>query len=109
MKFSSELLKGATKNLILSVLSEREMYGYEIVKTIREKSDDLLTLGEGSVYPALHELEKRQYLKSYWMEQEGVPDRKYYTITKKGKKAHQDAMKEWSLFQGAVNKVYKIS
>lgn len=85
------------------------MYGYEIVKMIGDKSNDLIILGEGSMYPALHELEKREYLKSYWVEQSGSPNRKYYKITRKGRKNLKNALDEWSIFQKAVNKVYKIA
>ncbi len=108
MKFTSELLKGSTKNLILSALSRKEMYGYEIVKEIRETSEDIITLGEGSMYPALHELEKHGYLDSYWQSQEGTPDRKYYKITRKGRKLLKEAKQEWHLFSKAVNQIYGI-
>jgi PadR family transcriptional regulator PadR len=108
MKFSSELLKGSTKNLILATLSKHEMYGYEIIKEIRQNSDDLISLGEGSIYPALHELEKNDFLTSRWAKQENdAPDRKYYHLTKKGKKALGTAKKEWALFSGAVNAIYQ--
>lgn len=106
MKFTSELLKGSTKNLILAALSVKEMYGYEIVKEIRDVSDDLITLGEGSMYPALHELEKHGYLNSYWIEQKGTPDRKYYRITRKGRRLLKEAKHEWRLFSKVVNQIY---
>ncbi len=108
MKFSSELLKGSTKNLILSVLSGKKMYGYEIIKAIKDESDDLITLGEGSVYPALHELESRGLLTSNWVAQNNLPDRKYYTLTKKGGREFKAAAAEWKLFAGAVNKIYRL-
>jgi PadR family transcriptional regulator PadR len=106
MKFTSELLKGSTKNLILAAVSTQERYGYEIVKEIRDRSEDILTLGEGSIYPALHELEKRGYLTSHWVEQTGAPDRKYYQITKKGRKVLKGAIGEWKLFSKAINQIY---
>lgn len=108
MKFSSELLKGSAKNLILATLSKHEMYGYEIIKAIKNQSDDLISLGEGSIYPALHELEKKDLLTSRWVKQENdAPDRKYYHVTKKGKKALGIAKQEWQLFSGAVNAIYQ--
>lgn len=105
MKFSRELIKGSTKNLALAVLAEGELYGYQIVKAIREKSGDMLEYGEGSIYPALHSLEKAGMLKAKWVAQESGPDRKYYTLTKKGKKALKDRVAEWKEFAGAVDKV----
>lgn len=110
MKFSSELLKGSAKNLILATLSKHEMYGYEIIKAIRNQSEDLISLGEGSMYPALHELEKNGLLSSRWVQQENdAPDRKYYHLTKKGRVALGVAKKEWRLFSGAVNAIYQIA
>jgi PadR family transcriptional regulator PadR len=109
MKFTSELLKGSTKNLILSAVSRKEMYGYEIVKEIRDVSEDIITLGEGSMYPALHELEKLGYLSSHWVEQNGAPDRKYYKITRKGRKVLKTALGEWKVFTKAVNQIYGIA
>lgn len=109
MQFSSELLKGSTKNLILATLSEKEMYGYEIVKTVRDKSQDIITLGEGSMYPALHELEKLGLLTSRWVAQDGTPDRKYYKLTKKGGKLLKQALGEWRVFTKAVNQIYGMA
>lgn len=107
MKFSRELIKGSTKSLILAVLLEGELYGYQIVKAIREKSDDELAFGEGSIYPALHALEKDGYLTSRWMSQQDNPDRKYYVLTKKGHRVLKEHLKEWKEFSAAVNKVFR--
>ena len=107
MKFSTELIKGSTKNLILAVLADGERYGYQIVKEIREKSGELLEFGEGSIYPALHSLEQDGTLHSRWVSQESTPDRKYYSLTKKGKRALKQQLGEWRAFSGAVNKVFR--
>ncbi len=109
MKFTSELLKGSTKNLLLAAVSKHEMYGYEIVKAIRDQSEDIITLGEGSLYPALHELEKLGYLTSRWVIQNGAPDRKYYQITKSGRKLLKEAKQEWGVFSDAINRIYSLS
>lgn len=106
MKFTPELLKGSTKTLILSVLSDGELYGYQIVKAIRERSKDALEIGEGSMYPALHALEKDKYVVSVWKEVNGR-DRKYYTLTRKGQRSLKEHLKEWKTFSHAVNSVVK--
>lgn len=109
MKFSSELIKGSTKNIILSVLaSEGELYGYQIVKQIKRLSAEALEFGEGSIYPALHSLEKSGLVSSVWVNQENnAPARKYYQLTKKGRRALREGFKEWKSFTSAVDKVYK--
>ncbi len=105
MHFSSELLKGTTRQLLLAILSEQELYGYEIVKALRFKSKELITLGEGTVYPALHELEAKGFLKSRWVAQDKGPDRKYYRLTAKGAGHLEKAKVEWQRFTTAVNAI----
>lgn len=109
MKFSSELIKGSTKNIILSVLAnEGELYGYQIVKSIRRVSAESLEFGEGSIYPALHSLEKAGFVSAHWVDQDNnAPARKYYQLTKKGGRALTAGIKEWKDFVSAVDKVYK--
>lgn len=104
--FSSELLKGSVKHIILSVLSNEDMYGYDIIKAIEAKSGAVIVLGEGNVYPALHELEKKGYLSSYWVKQKTGPDRKYYHVTRKGKKELDKGLKSWLVFSRALQSIY---
>lgn len=105
----NELIKGSTKTLVLSVLSEKDMYGYEIIKQIRAKSSKKLDFGEGSIYPALHTLEKTKLVDSYWVTQENLPDRKYYKITTLGRARLISLLNEWREFVGAVGSVYDSS
>jgi len=108
MKFSKELLKGSTQQLILAVLLERDLYGYEIIKEISRQSEDILTLGEGSIYPMLHQLESKNLIKSYWLHEKGR-DRKYYQITREGKKTFSHNLEEWKLFSHSLNKIFRLT
>lgn len=105
MKISGELLKGSTSTLILSLLEEKSMYGYEIIKTLEEKSNGIFSFKEGTLYPLLHSLESDGYLESYWDLGENNRKRKYYSITQKGKKQIQYKKEEWSVFSKTVDKV----
>lgn len=105
--FSAELLKGSAKNIILAALLEREMYGYEIIKAIRDKTDEVVNLGEGNVYPALHELEHAGLLSSRWVEIPQTLKRKYYRLTPKGAKQLKTARTEWQIFSRAIDKMYQ--
>ncbi len=107
MKISSELIKGSTKSLVLSVLNEDDLYGYQIIKLINTKSENAFELGEGTIYPILHGLEKEKFVESYWKKQESAPDRKYYHITEKGKKGLKQSLSEWKDFTKAVDLVVK--
>lgn len=102
---TADLLKGTTPALILAALSREDLYGYRIIQLIREKSDDALKLGEGSVYPVLHALERKGLVKSRWETQEVGPARKYYALTAKGRWQLEEAAKTFRTYSGAVEGV----
>jgi PadR family transcriptional regulator PadR len=92
-----ELRRGSTKVLILSQLNRESMYGYQILKAIREGSESYFDISEGSLYPALHSLEKEGLVRGDWKEVDGRP-RRYYSLTTKGKAFLHRALKEWEQF-----------
>ncbi|MGL6184318.1 MAG: PadR family transcriptional regulator [Clostridium chrysemydis] len=102
---NKELLKGSTSLLILGLLNKEEMYGYQMIKSIEITSDGIFSFKEGTLYPILHALENEGIIESYWKESETNRKRKYYSITKEGKKYLKTKEKEWSLFSKTVNKV----
>lgn len=104
LKLNKELLKGSTTLLILNLLNHKSMYGYQMIKELSEKSENIFELKEGTLYPILHSLEEKGFVTSYW---EDTPSRKrkYYSITKLGKKTLEDKQKEWDIFTSSVNKV----
>ena len=108
MKFSKELMKGSTQQLILAVLKQKDLYGYEIIKEIFRQSEEILTLGEGSIYPMLHQLEEKKLIKSYWKNEKGR-DRKYYKITQTGEKIFINHLKEWKIFSQSLNKIFQLT
>lgn len=102
-----ELRKGSIQICILSLLSKKRMYGFEIVKRLRELSNGYFDLKEGTLYPALHRLEKRGYLKSEWIIESGAKPRKYYMITDNGIRMLKAMESEWSRMVNAVDGVLK--
>jgi PadR family transcriptional regulator PadR len=103
--FDRELLKGSISLLILKLLSERDMYGYEIIQEAARRSSDVFQFKEGTLYPALHQLHRRGYLRSDWRQGENGRDRKYYGLTAKGRKAAQRGRESWTFFTKAVNAI----
>jgi|ERR1022692_1032078 DNA-binding PadR family transcriptional regulator len=101
----SQLLKGTTTLLILSVLSEEELYGYEIAARIRERSGAFIDPGEGWLYPALHKLELDGALEATWRESEIGPKRRYYRLTRKGSRMLAAQSSEWESFARSVHRV----
>lgn len=90
-----EIKKGSIDILILSLISKHDRYGYEIAKTVKEKSNNLYEMGEGTLYSALKRLEKNELLESYWGESDGGGRRKYYKITDVGRTELDKRLKEW--------------
>jgi len=100
-----ELLKGSIALLILTLLGEREMYGYEIIQEAARRSKDAFQFKEGTLYPALHQLEQRGLLRSEWRVAENGRERKYYGLTPAGRKAAQTSARDWASFVAAVTAV----
>ncbi|HAQ07563.1 MAG TPA: PadR family transcriptional regulator [Bacillus bacterium] len=107
--FNRELLKGSTSLVLLQLLNERDMYGYELVKELDKRSDHSLQVKEGTLYPALHKLEKQEYIEFYWQDQQKGPARKYYQITDAGRAVLLEKTKEWQQFVSVMNKVIRRS
>ncbi len=85
MKFESQLLKGIAPVVVLEILSRGSMYGYELSQAIEQRSGEVLTLGKGTLYPLLYNLEARKLVKGKWEEAESGRKRRYYSITSTGK------------------------
>lgn len=85
MKFESQLLKGVAPVVVLEILSAGRMYGYELSQAIEQRSGQILTLGKGTLYPLLYNLEAKKLVKAKWESAETGRKRRYYSITGKGK------------------------
>src|SRR5215831_3040342 len=100
-----ELLQGTLDLLILKTLSWGSTHGYGIARWIQQVTGDVLRVEEGSLYPALHRLEKRGWISSDWGLSENNRRAKYYALTLRGKQQLRAATSSWSAFSGAVSKV----
>jgi len=105
VKTNKELLKGSAVTLILTVLNRADSYGYELAKEIERSSKGAFTLTEGTLYPLLHELERDHHVESYWVEKKDERKRKYYRITKSGKKTLKERTKDWESFRTALDEM----
>ncbi len=100
----SRLLTGAVEMLILEVISGGPSYGYQIVQEVAGRSKGYFDLKEGSLYPALHRLERQKMLSSFWEQADGRR-RKYYKLTASGRRALEVKKQEWMAFSTGVNSV----
>jgi len=104
MPENKSLISGSTSMLLLSLLSERDMYGYEMIETLHQRSNHVFDLKAGTLYPLLHSLEEKEYLEAY-EDLESAKPRKYYRITKKGRKYLKAISEEWQEYAQAVKGV----
>ncbi len=102
------LVSGTVEMLVMEVLSAGASYGYQIGQTVLERSQSLFELKEGSLYPALHKLEREGVLESYWTEHDGRR-RKYYRLTANGLKDLERRRAEWQALARGVNGVLGLS
>ena len=85
MKFESQLLKGIAPVVVLQILSRGPMYGYQLCQAIEQRSEEILSLGKGTLYPLLYNLEAKKLVTTEWQTAESGRKRRYYSITSKGK------------------------
>ncbi len=104
MSVDKTLLSGSMTMLLLKLLDEKDMYGYEMIDTLRKKSNNVFELKAGTLYPLLHGLEEKGLLKSYEQKMTGKT-RKYYSITKEGKGLLAKKTVEWNEYKTAVSNV----
>jgi DNA-binding PadR family transcriptional regulator len=105
MRFNRELLKGNTGTIVLAILSEGPLHGYEIAKEMRRRSDDALRLGQGVLYPILHRLEAQGLIAGEWEQNNGTPSRRRYVITERGLDELRAKRSEWQAFTRAMAQV----
>ena len=101
----SDLLQGTLDLLILKTLAREPLHGWAIAKRILQLSDDVLSVQQGSLYPALYRLEKRGMVKSEWSTTENNREAKYYRLTAAGQRALSNEATDWRRFVSAVDLV----
>lgn len=104
MAVDKSLISGSVTMLVLKLLSEKEMYGYEMIETLRSRSQNVFELKAGTLYPLLHGLEKKGFLISNERESNGKI-RKYYSITRSGRGHLAKKEAEWKEYSTAVCRV----
>jgi PadR family transcriptional regulator PadR len=104
LEVNKEVLKGHIDTLILSLLHFRDMYGYEIAKLVRERSEGQFELKEGTLYLYLKRLEKNKWIESYWGDEQGPGGRrKYYKLTPLGEDGFEEKRKEWRFVKKLID------
>jgi PadR family transcriptional regulator PadR len=105
----SDLLQGTLDMLVLKIVALEPVHGYGIAQRIQQISRDVLQVQQGSLYPALHRLEKRGWLKADWRESETGREAKFYSLTRVGRKQLEAETENWDRLAGAVALIMKTA
>lgn len=107
MSIREQMRKGTTNVIILNLLAEmdRPMYGYQIIQELEARSEGYFQFQEGLIYPRLHEMERRGWLRAEWHGEEGSRRRKFYVITGAGRRRLAQELEGWQAFTLHVNQL----
>jgi PadR family transcriptional regulator, regulatory protein PadR len=105
----SDLLQGTLDVLILKIVALEPLHGYGIAQRIRQISRDVLQVQQGSLYPALHRLEKRGWLRAEWGEAETGREAKFYSLTRVGRKQLEAETANWDRLSEAVTLILRTA
>jgi PadR family transcriptional regulator len=100
--------QGSSEMIILSLLSQRDMHGYEIGKQIEVLSDGILCFEMASLYPALHQMLRKGWLQAYWETSPAGRKRRYYRLTKTGRSHLAPLRKSWKQFFQALDRIVRL-
>ncbi|MGF6990087.1 PadR family transcriptional regulator PadR [Lachnospiraceae bacterium PF1-21] len=106
MNVDKSLISGSTTMLLLNLLLEKDMYGYEMIDTLSQRSMNVFELKAGTLYPLLHQMEKENYLESY-EKKVSNKTRKYYHLTTPGKQYLELKIKEWEIYVNAISSMLR--
>ena len=104
-----ELKRGSTELLILALLEERDRHGYELARLIDERSDGAISFHAASLYPSLYRMEEKDLIEGRWVEKAGQRRRRYYRLTKQGRKTLASQRSVWEHFFEALNRVARVT
>jgi PadR family transcriptional regulator, regulatory protein PadR len=109
MSKPTDLVQGTLDLLILKVLALEPMHGWAIAQRIRQISNDVLHVGQGSLYPALHKLEQQGWIEAEWGESDNNRRAKYYRLTRDGRRALKDEAAQWERLSAAISGIVRLA
>lgn len=107
LSIASDMIRGHTETIILKHLLQRDSYGYEINKLVKEKTDGQYELKEATLYSAFRRLEESGYILSYWGDEITGARRRYYSITSSGRLHYRRCVEEWETSKILIDKLIR--
>jgi PadR family transcriptional regulator, regulatory protein PadR len=108
MSKPNELVQGTLDLLILKIVNLEPMHGFGIANRLKQMSSDVLTVSQGSLYPALYKLEQEGWVRAEWKETESKRQAKFYSITAAGRKRLQKEAENWERLSGAISAIVNL-
>ena len=105
----ADLLQGTLDMLILKVVALGPTHGYAIAQRLQQMSQDVLQVQQGSLYPALHRLEKRGWLKAEWAASDTGRDARFYSLTRLGRKQLEEQRENWDRLSSAISGILRTA
>lgn len=109
VRIDAQIKRGSAELAILALLNQQPSHGYEISKRIAQQTGGILQFNLASLYPLLYRLEKRGWVKGKWEEAKSGRKRRYYHLTRAGKKQLAPLREEWSLFFRALHRIAGVA
>jgi transcriptional regulator len=105
----TDLVQGTLDVLILNIIALEPMHGWAIAQRIKQISNDVLQVGQGSLYPALHKLEHQGWIESEWGESDNNRRAKYYRLTREGRQALKHESAQWQRLSTAITAIVRLA
>jgi DNA-binding PadR family transcriptional regulator len=102
MRIEREMMRGAGAVAVLSLLEQREMYGYEMIEALSRRTDGVLAMGQSTLYTLLYNLERKKLVRAVWRSADSGRKRKYYGLTRKGRVYLRAQERQWTRLVGAL-------
>lgn len=103
MSLTSDIIRGHTETIILAQLLQHDSYGYEINKSIRDRTEGAYEAKEGTLYTAFRRLEQNGLIRSYWGDETSGARRRYYAITEDGRRTFEENRAEWARIKDMID------
>ena len=108
-KDRSDVLQGTLDMMVLKALQLEPMHGWGITERIEQWSEQVLQLGQGTLYPALYRLEQQKFIRSEWRVTDNNRRARYYSLTARGRKHLTDSLAQWKRMSRAINLVLDVT
>jgi PadR family transcriptional regulator PadR len=105
----TDLVQGTLDLLILKIVALEPMHGWAISQRLKQMSNDVLQVGQGSLYPALHKLEQHGWIEAEWGESDNNRRAKYYRVTREGRRALQQEAAHWERLSAAITQIVRLA